>query len=357
MVRPSRAWSLGDAVRGVEGQMTANRNLKRRVRARAARTGESYTAALRHFRPTPMGDTMPDSTRIRLAAAQLVAPEDPRDSAALRRSGQDIRRLMREARQLGARIVHFPEGATCSPHKLVMSVNGPDRVGPSDWNRFDWETLRQELTATAQLARELKLWTVLGAVHRLTPPHRPHNSLYVISDQGRVITRYDERLLSYTKLSFMYAPGSTRVTFQVDGVRFGCALGIEVHFPEVFSEYERLDVDCVLFSTTGVPAPENAAAFATEAQGHASTNSYWISFAMSAQHGPASSGIIAPDGSWLARCAADEPASVAVADIDNSTDTIDVAVSKARPWRRKARAGAYDPHRVRDQRSDDRQNF
>jgi len=30
--------------------MTQNRNLKRRVRARAAKTGESYTAALMHFR-------------------------------------------------------------------------------------------------------------------------------------------------------------------------------------------------------------------------------------------------------------------------------------------------------------------
>jgi hypothetical protein len=63
---------------------------------------------------------------------------------------------------------------------------------------------------------------------------------------------------------------------------------------------------------------------------------------MSAHHSPtASSGVIAPDG----------------ADIDNSLDTIDVAVSKARPWQRRARAGAYDPHHVQDQRSDDRQNF
>jgi predicted amidohydrolase len=338
--------------------MTANRNLKRRVRARAAKTGESYTAALRHFRPTPMGETMPDATRIRLAAAQITVPEDPRDSTALRRSGLDIRRLMHEAHRLGARIVHFPEGATCSPNKLVMSVNGPDQVGPSDWDRFDWDTLRQELTATAQLARDLKLWTVLGSVHRLTPPHRPHNSLYVISDQGQVTTRYDERLLSYTKISYMYAPGCAPVTFEVDGVRFGCALGIEVHFPEVFSVYERLDVDCVLFSTTGPPIPESSATFATEAQGHAAINSYWVSLAMSTQHGsPASSGIIAPDGAWLARCPADGKAAVAVANIDNSSDTIDVAVTRARPWRRKARGDAYEPHRVHDQRSDDRQNF
>src|SRR6185437_3337208 len=98
---------------------------------------------------------------------------------------------------------------------------------------------------------ELRLWTVLGSVHPLTPPHRPHNSMYVISDQGKLATRYDERLLSSTKLSFMYTPGSGPVTFDVDGLRFGCAMGIEVHFPEVFAEYERLDADAVLFSTTG----------------------------------------------------------------------------------------------------------
>ena len=83
------------------------------------------------------------------------------------------------------------------------------------------------------------------------PPHRPHNSLYVVSDRGELVTRYDERLLSNTKISFMYSPGKIPVTFEVDGVRFGCALGMEAHYPEIFIEYERLDVDCVLFSTTG----------------------------------------------------------------------------------------------------------
>jgi predicted amidohydrolase len=37
----------------------------------------------------------------------------------------------------------------------------------------------------------------------------------------------------------MYTPGSGPVTFEVDGLRFGCALGIEVHFPKVLAEYER----------------------------------------------------------------------------------------------------------------------
>ncbi len=156
----------------------------------------------------------------------------------------------------------------------------------------------------------------------------------------------------------MYTPGSGPVTFEVDGLRFGCAMGIEVHYPEVFAEYERLNVDGVLFSTTGPGQPDGAAAFATEAQAHAATNSLWISFAISAQHGAvAPAGVIAPDGTWAARCPSDGQSAVALADIDNRPDSIDIAVTKARPWRRQVRAGLYDPHLVADNRSDDRAVF
>lgn len=211
----SSSWSvrLGPACWGSrgrdvdEGRMTVNRNLKRRVRARAAKTGESYAAALRHVRPAQQGDIMPEMNPVRLATAQVIAREDPGDGGQLRQSGREVRELMRQAHRAGARIIHFPEGATCSPHKRIMSGTGPAEVGPADWGRADWQVLRAELEATASLAGELRLWTVLGSVHPLTPPHRPHNSMYVISDRGELVTRYDERLLSNTKLSFMYTPG------------------------------------------------------------------------------------------------------------------------------------------------------
>jgi predicted amidohydrolase len=333
--------------------MTSNTNLKRRVRARAAKTGQSYTTALRHVRANPADDATP--RRVRLAVAQSVVLDDPRSGDALRESGRHVRRLMAEAREAGASIVHFPEGATCAPHKRVMSVNGPDEVGPADWSRFAWDVLAEELKAIARQARELRLWTVLGSVHRLTPPHRPHNSLYAISDQGKVATRYDERLLSKTKISYMYAPGSVPCTFEAGGMRFGCALGIEVHFPEIFAEYERLGVDCVLFSTTG-GAPGDGAVFATEAQGHAAANGYWVGFAVPAGLGPtAPAGVIGPAGEWLARCPAD--GTIAVADLDESAEDVETAVFRARPWRRAARTGIYEPHLVDDPRSDDRGAF
>ncbi|OCP03441.1 MULTISPECIES: carbon-nitrogen hydrolase family protein [unclassified Ensifer] len=331
--------------------MTENRNFKRRVRARAAKTGESYTTALMYLRDAKENDAPSQSKSLRLAVAQSSFFDDPRDAAALRVVGEEIRNLMRQAHWAGARVVHFPEGATCFPNKRVMSATGPREIGPSDWRRFEWAVLREELDATRRLARELGLWTVFGSVHQLTEPHRPHNSLYVISDKGAVATRYDERMLSNTKISFMYTPGSIPVTFEVDGVRFGCALGIECHFPELFIEYERLNVDCLLFSTTGGSLP-NDLAFAAEVQGHASSNRYWTSFAVLAQPGLAApSGIVSPDGQWAARCTVDEP-SIAVADIGNDPG------DPARPWRRQARGGIYDPHFVDDDpRSNSRDTF
>jgi hypothetical protein len=48
---------------------------------------------------------------------------------------------------------------------------------------------------------------------------------------------------------------------------------------------------------------------------------------------------------------------MAIADIDNRPESIDIAVTKARPWRRLARAGVYEAHLVSDDRSDDRGAF
>ncbi|WNI20629.1 carbon-nitrogen hydrolase family protein [Streptomyces sp. ITFR-16] len=295
---------------------------------------------------------MPETKNVRLAVAQSTVRENPLSGAELRDSGAEVRRLMREARAAGARVVQFPEGATCFPGKRALSVDGPDEAGPADWGRFPWNVLREELAATARLARELGLWTVLGSVHRLTPPHRPHNSLYVLSDRGEVVTRYDERMLSHTKISHLYAPGSAPVTFEVDGVRFGLTLGMEAHFPELFGEYERLDVDAVLFSTTG--GAGGGESFATEIRAHAATNRYWAGFAVPAQRGATSpAGIIAPDGEWAARCRADATPSLTFADLG----TQDPTSALARPWRRRARAELYDEHRVEDARSSDRTGF
>lgn len=142
----------------------------------------------------------------------------------------------------------------------------------------------------------------------------------------------------------MYSPGTSPAVFEIDGIRFGCALCIEAEFPELFAEYERLDVDCVLLSVM-----VDDAARAIVAQAYGRLYGYWLGYSIPAQFSATvPSGIIAPGGRWLARCPGDGRPALAVADLDLDTTEpdIDISIRLARPWRRSARAGLYDEHTV-----------
>jgi hypothetical protein len=100
-----------------------------------------------------------------------MVPDDPTDPGTLRESGAQIRSLMREASAAGARLVQFPEGAITYPSKRVMSSQGPDRVASSDWSRVDWNVLRSEAQAIADLAGELRIPDI-DVARRLARPWR-----------------------------------------------------------------------------------------------------------------------------------------------------------------------------------------
>lgn len=111
-----------------------------------------------------------------------IATTQPAASADVRHNGGKARELMRQAAAAHARLVHFPEG--------FLSGYAKEQI--ADWDDVDWAAVRDELGLVAAVAAELGIWVVLGSAHPLTPPHRPHNSLYVISGQGRVVARYDK---------------------------------------------------------------------------------------------------------------------------------------------------------------------
>ena len=260
---------------------------------------------------------MPETT-LRIAVAQSTVHEDPTNAALLRESGAEVRRLMQQAADAGARLVHFTEGAICFPSKRVMSELGPDEVGPSDWSKAEWSVLQEELDRIVALSRELGIWTVIPSVHQLPAPKRPHNSMYVVSDQGKVVTRYDERALSTTKITWMYTPGREPVTFEVDGYRVGLALGLDVLFPELFTAYDRLGVDAVLvsYASTGVSQNEH---IGVQTRGMAATNTYWISLAVPADPGAGlESGVSDPSGKWAIQGPADSTPGIAVTDLNRA---------------------------------------
>jgi predicted amidohydrolase len=217
------------------------------------------------------------------------------------------------------------------------------------WDDVDWTAVREEIQAIADLAAELGIWVVLGSAHPLTPPHRPHNSLYVISDQGQVVTRYDKRFCSNTEITQFYRPGFVPVVFDVDGYRFGCAICIEVNFPQLFAEYERLGVDCLL-----LPAWPVDSVFFLKAQAHAAINNYWLSLSVPGQCADLMrSAVIGPDGTVLA--AVQPGTELAAVTLDRAAPEFHVPLNLARPWRAEANAGEiYRRRQVDDPRSTDR---
>lgn len=280
------------------------------------------------------------SNAIRIAAAQAAAGFDA--AANLVR----ISALMRQAKDQGARLVQFHEGA------MSGYTSGPGKIHFKGWN-VDWHALRDALEAVGKLARELGIWVVIGSNHELTPPNRPHNSLYVISDEGRLVARYDKRMCSNSEINDWYTPGREPVLFEVDGFTFGCALCIEVQFPELFIEYGKLGADAVLFSSFG-----SNETFDLLLQAHAATNNLWVSLAVPTQlsgNGPA--GVIGPNGRWIQRCSPDADA-LCVVDLDRDAPDLHEAVHLAKPWRAKARVGEiYRERLVTDPRSEQRTAF
>jgi predicted amidohydrolase len=247
----------------------------------------------------------------RIAIAQLPITGDAH------KNGDAVRLAMREAAKGKARLIQFPEGM----------LSGYAKNPIMDWAEVDWQVVRQELESVMALAAKLKIWVVLGSAHPLTPPNWPHNSLYVISDEGKLVTRYDKRIVSHTEVTRFYTPGYEPVVFEVDGFRFGCVICVEINFPKLFIEYGGLGIDCLLFSSYPVDA-----IFDTKARAYAAIHNYWVSLATPTETALfIKSGLIGPDGEVLNQIEQDR--GVVFAELDRDAPELDMALNKARPWR------------------------
>jgi len=211
----------------------------------------------------------------RIAIAQIPITRD------VHKNADRIRQAATEAAKGNARLIQFPEGM----------LSGYAKETVQDWNEVDWQAVREELKAIMALTAKLNIWIVLGSSHPLTPPHWPHNSLYIISDEGKLVNRYDKRIISYTEVTKFYTPGTEPVVFEVDGYRFGCVICVEINFPKLFIEYGELGIDCLLFSAYPVDA-----IFDIKARALAAIHNYWISLATPAETASfINSEIIGPD--------------------------------------------------------------
>ncbi|HTU76148.1 MAG TPA: carbon-nitrogen hydrolase family protein [Trebonia sp.] len=163
-----------------------------------------------------------------------------------------------EAAQRGARVAHFPEAA-------LSGYAGVDHGGFAGWGTPQWARLREATREIVARCARQGIWTVLGSAHQLSDGRKPHNCLYVISDHGEVVDRYDKRFCAGDAAGTTgdlahYSPGDHPVTWEIDSVRCGALICYDYRFPELYRQYVDLGVQLVFhsFHAGGVPAEQVA---------------------------------------------------------------------------------------------------
>jgi len=283
--------------------------------------------------------------QLTLATCQFPVSGDPLANAG------HILSQMALARRRGADLVHFPE----------CSLSGYAGIQLDSTAAIDWELLRQQTERIMARAGELGVWVVLGSTHRLSGEHKPHNSLYVIDDHGRLITRYDKRFCcgrgdpEPTEDLAHYAPGSQFITFDCHGVHIGLLICHDFRYPELYREYKRRGVELVLHSYHNANMQPDKLAYYQEQvtftmQAAAASNFLWISANNSSAPAAWPSFVVNPAGSVVGRLRRHR-ASILLTSIDTAADIWDASLY----WREQCLAGVlHSGEAVSDPRSDDR---
>lgn len=200
----------------------------------------------------------------------------------------------------GADIINFPECA-------LSGYAGADWESLED---MDWELLREHTLKIMQAAKKHSIYTALPSTHRLNPPNKPHNCIYLINNQGELIDRYDKRFCTKRDLKH-YTPGNRTVTFELNGVKCALLICFDLRFPEIYRHLYKLGVKCIFqpFYNARQKEPSvHTHIMRQTMQARAGTNGFWISMAnASARYSPYPSCFIQPDGKIVNQLKANAP--------------------------------------------------
>lgn len=152
-------------------------------------------------------------------------------------------RQIREAQRQGADLVHFAEA--CLSGYADHDLEG--------YEGYNWGTLRKATREVVNAAAEAGIWIVFGSVHPLSEGRKPHNSLYIVDDQGNLVDRYDKLFCAgdaseKTGDLAHYSPGNHFCVIEVKGVRLGTLICHDYRYPELYREYGRRGVRVMLHS-------------------------------------------------------------------------------------------------------------
>jgi deaminated glutathione amidase len=164
-------------------------------------------------------------------------------SSEIENNFKHVSQQMRSASEKGAIVTHFPEAC----------LSGYAGADIASYEGFDWALLKECTQKVLDLARRLHLWVILGSAHPLSGKHKPHNSLYIINSEGRLIDRYDKMFCGGDKTGRTgdlahYSSGSHFCVFEIGGIRCGALICHDYRYPELYREYKRRGVQLMFHS-------------------------------------------------------------------------------------------------------------
>lgn len=228
------------------------------------------------------------SEKIRIATCQFPVSGDARAN------GRYVRRLMRQAAENGAKLVHFSEAA-------LSGYGGVDVPGSGT---YPWDVLRAETRSIQELAGELSMWVLLGSAHYLAPQVKPTNCVYVINPAGQIVDRYDKCMLTLGDQE-VYSAGDHPVILTLKGIRCGVLICYDSCYPEMYNLYchEGVQVMFHSFYNARHKGPDILDEFIpAQIQCRAADNVMWVVANNStARHSCWASCIARPDGSIAAK--------------------------------------------------------
>lgn len=224
-----------------------------------------------------------NSGTLRIATCQFAVSES------VQRNARAIRQFLRKAKKADAEIVHFSECA----------LSGYAGVDLPSFEGYDWALLKDETLKIMATAGELGLWVILGSTRPLTEPNWPHNCLYLISPEGKIVDRYDKRFCTPGDLDH-FTPGNRSVTFTLNGIKCALLICFDLRFPELYRELFKQGVQCLFqsFYNARQRGPSvHTHIMRQTMQCHAATNRLWVSMTNSCgYYSPYPSCFIQPDG-------------------------------------------------------------
>jgi predicted amidohydrolase len=258
------------------------------------------------------GQNNSDNTRGKVTIASCQFPV----SSSIVENYDYIKSQIIEAKLKGAEIVHFSECA----------LSGYPGVDMESLERFNWNLLYEKTDSVLSLAKQLKVWIILGSIHRLSQGVKPHNCLYVIDNNGEIIDRYDKRFCTGGDLKH-FSPGDHFVNFKVNEVNCGLLICYDIRFPELYRAYRKLGTDVIFQSFHNARQKKGSihpVIMPITSQTRAATNYFFMSITNSSAPESWPSHFITPNGLIQNKLALNQPG-ILISEVDLSKKYYDAS--------------------------------